>query len=121
MPTEPHTPTLAEVVHRAVEACEDSTSQSLDELLERFEDADEPITAVEDVAARLEREMGPVDFDEGDGALTMARAVIVYLAHRRDELDEDPAELLRLAARAEFDGRPPDYVAGWLERQGIEV
>jgi hypothetical protein len=121
MPTEPETPTLAQIVHRAVQACEDSGSESLDELLERFEDADEPITAVEDVAARLEREMGPVDFDEGDGALTMARAVTVYLAHRRDELDDDPGELLRLAARAEFDGRPPDYVARWLEGRGIEV
>jgi hypothetical protein len=121
MPTEPQTPTLAEVVHRAVAACEDSSSESLDELLERFEDADEPITAVEDVAARLEREMGPVDFDEGDGALTMARATIIYLAHRRDALEEEPAELLRLAARAEFDGQPPDYVAAWLQRQGIEV
>jgi hypothetical protein len=121
MPTEPQTPTLAEVVHRAVEVCEDSSSESLDELLERFEDADEPITGVEDIEARLEREMGPVEFDEGDGALTMARAVIVYLAHRRDELDGDPAELLRLAARAEFSGQPPDYVARWLEEQGIEL
>jgi hypothetical protein len=121
MPTEPETPTLAEVVRRAVEVCESSTSESLDELLERFEDADEPITAVDDVEARLEREMGPVDFDEGDGALTMARAVIVYLAHRRDELDEERAELLRLSARAEFRGHPPDYVAAWLEQQGIEA
>jgi hypothetical protein len=121
MPTEPETPTLAQIVHRAVEVCEDSTAESLDELLERFEDADEPITAVEDVEARLEREMGPVDFDEGDGALTMARAVITYLAHRRDEIDEDPVELIRLAARAEFQGHPPDYVARWLADQGIEI
>jgi hypothetical protein len=120
MPTEPEPITLAQVVHRAVEACEDSSSQGLDELLERFEDADEPVTAVEDVEARLEAEMGPVDFDEDDGALTMARAVIVYLAHRRDELDQDPIELVRLAARAEFHGQPPPHVEEWLVGQGIE-
>jgi len=121
MPTEPEPITLAQIVHRAVEVCEDSSSQGLDELLERFEDADEPVTAVEDVEARLEAEMGPVDFDEDDGALTMARAVIVYLAHRRDTLDEDPAELLRLAARAEFHGQPPEHVERWLVGQGIEM
>lgn len=121
MPTEPQPLTLAQVVHRAVEVCEDSTSQGLDELLERFEDADEPIAGVEDVEARLTAEMGPVEFDEDDGALTMARAVVVYLAHRRDELDEDPVELLALAARAEFHGNLPDHVARWLAQQGITV
>ena len=121
MPTEPEPLTLAQVVHRAVEVCEDSTSDGLDELLERFEDADEPVTAIEDIEALLVEQMGPVDFDEDDAALTMARAVIVYLAHRRDEVDEDPVELVRLAARAEFHGKPPPHVAGWLEQQGIEL
>ena len=79
------------------------------------------LQAVEDVEARLQAEMGPVEFDEDDGALTMARAVIVYLAHRRDELDQDPAELLRLAARAEFHGQPPPHVEEWLVQQGIEL
>jgi hypothetical protein len=121
MPTEPQPVTLAQVVHRAVEACEDSSSQGLDELLERFEDADEPIAGIGDVEARLTAEMGPVEFDEDDGALTMARAVVVYLAHRRDELDEEPVELLALAARAEFHGNPPDHVARWLEQQGVPI
>ena len=119
MPAEPEPVTVAQVVHRAVEVCEDGASESLDELLERFEDADEPITAVEDIERLLDERLGPVDADENDGALTMARAVIVYLAHRRDELDEDPIELLRLAARAEFHGHPPDYVARWLSEQGV--
>jgi len=43
----------------------------------------------------------------------------VYLAHRRDELDQDPIELLRLAARAEFHGQAPEHVARWLAAQGI--
>jgi hypothetical protein len=119
MPAEPEPVTLAQVVHRAVHVCEDSTTDGLDELLVRFEDADQPITAVEDVERLLDERLGPIDADEDDGALTMARAVIVYLAHRRDELDEDPVELLRLAARAEFQGDPPQHVVRWLEAQGI--
>lgn len=121
MPTEPQPVTLAEVVHKAVEVCEDSASEGLDELLERFEDADEPITAVEDVELRLDETLGPPDADENDASLTMARAVILYLAHRRDEIDADPIELLSLAARAEFGGRPPEHVAVWLSEQGIAV
>jgi hypothetical protein len=121
MPAEPEPVTVAQVVHRAVEVCEDSTAESLDELLERFEDADEPVTAVEDIEQLLDEKLGPVDADEQDGALTMARAVITYLAYRRDELDEDPIELLRLAARAEFHGKPPDHVARWLTAQGITI
>jgi hypothetical protein len=45
--------------------------------------------------------------------------VITYLAYRRDELEAAPVELLRLAARAEWGGQPPDYVARWLELQGV--
>jgi hypothetical protein len=62
-----------------------------------------------------------MEFDEPDGALSMARAVVTYLAYRRDEIDEDPIELLRLAARAEFDADPPGYVARWLSDQGVAV
>jgi len=51
----------------------------------------------------------------------MARAITVYLAHRRDELDEDGETLLRLAARAEFGGDPPPAVAAWLVEQGVAV
>lgn len=121
MPTEPQPPTFAQVVHRAVEVCEDSSSQALDEMLEKFEDADEPITAVENVEQRLNEKLGPPEFDDDDASLTMARAVVVYLAHRRDELDDDPVELLALAARAEFGGQPPEAVSRWLELQGIAV
>jgi hypothetical protein len=47
--------------------------------------------------------------------------VATYLAFRRDEMDEDPAALMRLAARAEYDGNPPDHVRAWLEEQGVEI
>ena len=91
MPTEPQPVTMAEVVHRAVEVCEDSTSNrtSLDELLERFEDDDEPIAVIEDVQERL---------DEAWARLTPMSA-----------------------ARAEFGGHPPEPAARWLADQGVTI
>jgi hypothetical protein len=113
--------TLSEVVRTAVEVCDDGSSEGLDDLLIRFEDADEPISTVMDIEERLDEALGPVDADENDAPLTMARAVVAYLAHRRDELSAPPVELLRLAARAEFHGEPPDHVAQWLALQGVDI
>lgn len=117
MPTEPAPVTLAEVVRVAVEACDDG-SAGLEDVFRRFEDADEPIRGL-DIEQRLDTVLGPPELDEDDPAVTMARAVIIYLAHRRDEVAASPAELLRLAARAEFHGEPPDNLARWLDEQGI--
>lgn len=118
MPTEPAPVTLSEVVRKAVEACAlAGDSAGLDELLERFEDEDQPIASVEDIERRLDEVLGEVDPDV-EPEVAMARAVVVYLAHRRDELGASPEELLRLAARAEFRDRPPDGVSIWLAQQG---
>ena len=51
----------------------------------------------------------------------MAAATILYLAHRRDELHDDPRKILRLAARAEFKGDPPEPVVEWLADRGVEL
>jgi hypothetical protein len=119
MPDEPDGPTLAQVVTRAVEVCDDSSSDGLAKLLKRFGKADEPIAAVDDLEQRLNAAIGPPDPDQDDAALTMARALVCYLAQRRDELGEDPVELLVLASRAEFGPEPPEHVGRWLELQGI--
>jgi hypothetical protein len=119
MPTEPQPVTMFEVVRRAVEVSDDGTDSGLDELLDKFEDDDEPISAIADVEERLNEKIGPPELDEENAPVTMARALISYLAYRRDELEAPPVELLRLAARAEFEGKPPDYVARWLELQGV--
>ena len=119
MPTEPQPVTVFEVVRRAVEVCDDGTSEGLDDLLVRFEDDDEPISAVTNIEDRLNEKLGPPDADELEAPLTMARAVVTYLAYRRDEIDAPPVELLRLASRAEFEDHPPDYVARWLALQGV--
>jgi len=120
MPTEPDPITVSQVVHRAVEVCDPAgTDEDLADLFIRFEDADEPVTAVEDMEQRMAEAAGALD-PEGDiPSLQMAAAVATYLAFRRDQLDEDGEELLRLAARAEFNGNPPPAVANWLEEQGV--
>jgi hypothetical protein len=62
-----------------------------------------------------------VDPQDEDPAATMAAAVATYLAYRRTELDDDREQLLRLAARAEFDGNPPEPVATWLAQQRVTL
>src|SRR4051794_11464249 len=113
MSTEPGVPTLSEVVHRAVTVCDpDGDDQGLAELLERFEDSDEPVTAEPDVESTLAEAKGVVDPQDDDPAVQMAAAVATYLAHRRTQMPSEREELLRLAARAEFEGKPPPHVAG---------
>jgi hypothetical protein len=122
MPTEPAPLTLSQAVHRAVEVCDPAgTDADLADFLVRFEDADEPVAAIEDIEQRLAEAAGALDPEGDSPALQMAAAVATYLGFRRDEFDEEPDELLRLAARAEFNGNPPAAVANWLEEQGVEA
>ncbi len=118
---EPEPVTVAQVVKQAVEVCDpQGVSDALVSLLERYEDDDVPITAVPVLADQLDVVVNEIDDPVHAPELNMARAVILYLAHRRDELEEDPDELMRLAVRAEFDGKPPREVADWLTAQGLE-
>jgi hypothetical protein len=114
-------PTLFEVVHRAVEVTDPSGEFGVAELLGPVEDSDEPVTAHEDIESDLGELNGRVDPQDEDPAVMMAIAVATYLAFRRDEIDDDPADLLRLAARAEYDGDPARNVRAWLEEQGVTV
>jgi hypothetical protein len=121
MPTEPQPVTLSEVVHKAVEVCAgEAESEALDSLLERFEDADQPISSVEDIDEVVAEAIGAISGGDPEADLQMAGAVIVYLAYRRDELGAEASELLRLAARAEFDGHPPPEIEQWLADRGVE-
>jgi hypothetical protein len=118
----PSTPTLAEVVRRAAEACDpNGVDEGPWELVERLEDRDEPVTAFEDVTEELAEARGAVDPQDEDPAVIMTVAVATYLAFRRDEMDSADDELLRLAARAEFDANPPPPVSDWLRDRGVEV
>ena len=123
MPTDPQPVTLAQVVHRAVVAVDPDGHAGLDDLLVRFEDDDEPLgsTGAEIAAQRIAEEAGKLDPQADDPAVQLAAAVATYLAFRRDEIDGEPGELLALAARAEFDGQPPDDVRSLLAERGVEL
>ena len=120
MPTEPQPPTLAEVVDRAVAVCDPAGEHdAVADLLRRFEDRDEPVTAIADIDAELAEATRSIDPEADEPALTMAAAVAAYLARRRSEMDDHREDILRLAARAEFDEAPPAAVGDWLAAQGV--
>ena len=114
-------PSLFDVVHRAVEVADPSGRYGVADVLGYVEDADEPVTAHEDIETDLAELKGRVDPQDEDPAVMMAIAVATYLAFRRDQLDDDPDDILRLAARAEYDGSPPDNVTRWLQERGVEL
>ena len=122
MPTEPQPVTLAQLVHRAAEITDpEGADDDVVQLAQRFEDADWPVSGIlETIEQRMAEAAGTLDPQEDSPGLQVAAAVAVYLAHRRDELDEDPAHVLRMATRAEFDGHPPANVANWLQTAGID-
>jgi len=123
MPTDPDPVTLAQLVNRAAEITDpDGADDDVTQLMQRFEDADWPVSGILDsIEQRMAEAAGTLDPQEDSPGLQMAAAVAVYLAHRRDQLEEDPDHVLRMAARAEYDGQPPANVANWLESAGIEL
>jgi hypothetical protein len=123
MSTDPDPVTLAQLVNRAAEITDpDGADDDVTQLMQRFEDADWPVSGILDsIEQRMAEAAGTLDPQGDSPGLQMAAAVAVYLAHRRDQLEEDPDHVLRMAARAEYDGQPPANVANWLESAGIEL
>jgi hypothetical protein len=117
MPTDRTTITLSELVRRAAAIVDaDGADDAGTAFTVRYEDDDVPVRGILD---GLEERLA-FGADE-DPSVVMAQAVTLYLAHRIDEVDDDPDEILRLAARSEFEGHPPEPVRAWLERNGIEL
>ena len=122
MPTEPQPITLADVARRAVQICDpDDEDAVLGDYFLQFEDADEPVTAIQNLEERIALAAEGVDADADDPSIAVANAVILYLAYRRDEVSDDPDHILRLAARAEWRGDPPQAVRDWLTDRGVSV
>ncbi len=121
MPTEPEIVTLAQIVNRAVEVVDpDGADEDLVQFQQRFEDFDEPASALtESIEERMAEATGVFDPQEESAAVQMTGAVVTYLVFRRDEVEHDPQDILRLAARAEFNGNPPPLVAEWLDDNGV--
>ncbi len=122
MPTEPRPISLFDIAKRAVEIADPAERDlRLGDPLAQFEDADEPVTAIENLEERVALAVEGVDVEIDDPAVSMAAATILYLARRRDELHDDPSKILRLAARAEWKGDPPQQVVDWLADRGVRI
>jgi hypothetical protein len=122
MPPDPEPVTLSAVVQRAVVVVDPEGRAGLEDLLEPFEDDDEPLGShgAEIAAQRIAEEAGALDPEAEDPAVQLAAAVATYLAFRRDEVDEEPRALLTLAARAGFHGDPPAGVRELLAQRGAQ-
>jgi hypothetical protein len=122
MPTDPSPVRLSEIVRRAAEIVDPDDNDALVGDFElAFEDADEPVRALDDVENRVATVLQDLDPAVSSGTLSMLGALVTYLSYRRDELAGKDETLLRLAARAEWAGDPPDAVRDWLDARGIEI
>ena len=122
MPTEPDPITLSEIARRATEIVDPHGAEDdVVHLYTQLEDDDRPITTVQGLEERLALAQEGLEDDADNPAVDIAVATILYLAHRRDELEDDPDDVLRLAARAEWQGHPPTAIQNWLEERGVTV
>ena len=117
MPTDRELITLSDLVRRAAAIVDPpGEDPAVEEFAVRFEDVDEPVRSQLD--GLEERVLWGVD---EDAPIVMAQAVTLYLAHRPEDLENTPEHILLHAARAEFDGHPPERVVGWLADQGVTL
>lgn len=122
MPTEPQPLTVFEAVKRACDVVDPDDDDAVIGDFERaFEDDDEPIRAVGDIEEHIGDVLADLDPATNNGSLSVAAAIVVYLAFRRDEFDAEPDELVRLAARSQWRADPPEPVVEWLADRGIEL
>jgi len=122
MPTEPPPLRVSDLVRRAVEICDPADEDAaLGDFERALEDDDRPVTAVTNLDEHLAIIVEGIDPQIENPAVSMAAAVVLYLAYRRDEVDDDPDDVLRLAARAEWKGDPPSAVVDWLAARGVTV
>jgi hypothetical protein len=122
MPADPRPLSLFDAVKRAAQIVDPDDDDAVVGDFERaFEDADDPISALDDVPARVGLVLADLDPAVNNGSLAVAGAIVLYLSYRRDELHADPQELIRLAARAEWKDDVPTVVADWLAERGLKV
>lgn len=122
MPTQPDPLRVSDIVRRAVEICDpDDEEPVLGDFERALEDDDRPVTAVQNLEEHLAMVLDGMGPDAQGPPLDMAVAVVLYLAHRRDEYDDAPDDVLRLTARAEWKGDPPQAIVEWLGERGVGV
>lgn len=116
------TPSISQIVNRAADVV-DPTGADADvaAFFERFEDSDEPATVLEDPAQTFEEARASIDVDGASAPLSVTAAVASYLAYKREQIDGDADQIVRLAVKAGFDDNPPEPVDTWLAQQGIAL
>jgi hypothetical protein len=117
-------PSVADLVRRAVEVGDpEGREPALGQFEEQLEDDDEPVTAVENLEERLALAAEGADYEIEDPSVSVATAVVLYLAAKRSHGEEirDPRELMRLAVRAQWHGDPPEAVVEWLADRGVRA
>ena len=123
MAREPDPVTLSQVARRAAEVVDpEDDDRDVADLQAQFEDADEPISGILDgLEERVAEAVGRIDPQGEIPAVQVMGAVITYLGHRRDEVTDVEADILRLAVRAEYEGHPPPDIEQWLTLQGVTL
>ena len=122
MPTEPDPITLSEVARRATEIVDpNGVDDDVVRVYTQLEDDDRPITTIQNLEEHLAHVEEGADNQGDNPAVAMTIATILYLAHRRDEIEEDGEDILRLTARAEWSGQPPAAIQSWLDDRGVTV
>lgn len=116
------TPSVSQIVNRAADVV-DPTGADPDvaAFFERFEDRDEPASALEDPALTFEEARASIDVDGVSAPLSVAAVVAAYLAYKREQLGDDPEHIVRLAVKAGYDDNPPEAVDTWLAQHGIAL
>ncbi len=107
--------TVSDLVRRGAQIVDPAgKNPAVAELVARRLDDDQPVRGVLD---RLEEHL--LFGADDDPQVIAAQAIVLYLAHRLDELGDDGETILRLALRAEFHSELPPAVALWLRE--IEI
>jgi hypothetical protein len=117
-------PTVADLARRAVEVCDpEDREPALGRFQQQLEDDDEPVSGVENLEERLALAAEGADYEIEDPAVSVATAVVLYLAAKRSRGDDirDPRELMLLAVRGQWHGDPPEAVVEWLADRGVQV
>lgn len=118
---DPRPISLFDVVKRAADIVDPDDDDAIVGDFERaFEDDDEPVAGL-NVEERVSDVLSEFDPAVNNGSLAVAGALVVYLSFRRDELHADPRELIRLAARAEWNDAPPEAVVEWLDDHNVTL
>jgi hypothetical protein len=110
------TPTVSEIVRKAVEIADpEDVDDALGRLERQFEDDDQPVTTVDNLEERLAIALEGADYEAENPAVSVASAVILYLAAHPGELEAGaPDDVVRRAVKAQWRGQVPDDVERWI-------